>query len=301
MEFSGTLAQDIWFRISHLLDKLGLNSWEALFVIIIILAIDLVLLYRKKESKQRFLLKQEDGANEDSQRYVKYYKEKQYIQTLRGILRVIVMFSFILYHKPNIFAGLAIAVWAFVITFGSVFLSLGIYLYLISFYSPWKCVRIGEYTGEILSITPLYLKILGKNDNGEHTGELINIPNHQIWQNKISLIDLDFNAVNKIIMEIHYQYDTYKLSFEEFVSQLKDFLDETFPINTANSANHYKSFKGHRYKLDYDFDNEKRTIIRLAFLCKRSKNHEYKYKIIAFAEKLKKNAAKKQEFRHESQ
>lgn len=134
---------------------------------------------------------------------------------------------------------------------------------MISFYSPGQCIKIGESTGEILSITPLYLKLLGRNLNGEHTGELLHIANHQIRQHKIALIDLDLNTVQKVLMEIPYNYDDYCLSFDDFVHQFQEFLNETFPINSLKFAEHYKSFKGYKYKLNYDIDSEGRSIVRL--------------------------------------
>ena len=167
-------------------------------------------------------------------------------------------------------------------------MSLGVYLYLISFYSPGQSVKVGDSTGEIVSITPLYLKLLGRNESGDHDGELISIPNHQVWQYRISLLDLELSTVQKIIMNIGYDYDRYGLSFEDFVNQLKVFLDDTFPINTIKMADHYKSYKGYKYKLSYDIEHDGTSLISLGFLCKRSKTSDYKYKIISFLENLKK-------------
>lgn len=123
------------------------------------------------------------------------------------------------------------------------FVSLGVYLYLLSFYSPGNYVKVGDITGEIVSITPLYLKLLERNESGDHTGEFISIPNHKVWQNNIALVDLDLASIQKSIMEIGYDYERYHVSFDEFVEKLKKFLDDTFPINTIKTADHYKSYK----------------------------------------------------------
>jgi len=286
------IVNNIREKIIIMLTRLGLNSEEAVTIIVIILIIDVILLHKWNQAKKEFLMNQEESKNEDNERYVQYYKKKQYIYTIRWIMRVVVILWFVLYHNPNVFAWLAIALWAFVISFGSVFLSLGVYLYLVSFYTPWQSVKVGDYTGEIISITPLYLKLLWRNESGEHTGELISIPNHQVWQYRISLIDLDLSAIQKTIIEIHYNYESYHLSFDEFVPTLKSFLDELFPVNTPKIAHHYKSYKWYKYKLSYDIDKEWRTIMGIWFLCKRSKTPEFKYKIVSFLERLKKTAAK---------
>ena len=123
------------------------------------------------------------------------------------------------------------------------FVSLGVYLYLLSFFSPGHYVKVGDVTGEIVSITPLYLKILGRNESGDHTGALINIPNHMVWQEQINIIDLDLVSIQKSIMDISYDYDRYGVSFDIFVKQLKAFLDTLFPINTSKTIAHYKSYK----------------------------------------------------------
>lgn len=103
------IGQGMWEKIIELMTKLGINSREAVILIIIILSIDGFLLHKKNKAKQQFILKQEEGKHDEDERYVTYYKQKQYIQTLRGVMWAIVILSFILYHKPNIFAGLAIA------------------------------------------------------------------------------------------------------------------------------------------------------------------------------------------------
>lgn len=103
------LVQDIRIKIVDILTKLGLNSWEAVIIIMMILTVDVFLLHKRNQAKKEFLRKQEEGKNDDDERYVKYYKKKQYIYTLRGIMWAVVILSFILYHNSNIFAGLAIA------------------------------------------------------------------------------------------------------------------------------------------------------------------------------------------------
>lgn len=276
--------------IVDILHKRWLDSREVVILVIAILVIDLLLLSRLHYAKHQYLENQEYGTWEDNKRYVSYYKKKQYINTIRWLMRTLLFISFILYNNPNIFAGLAIAIWAFVISFGSVFVSLWIYLYLLSFYSPGNYIRVGEITGEIVSITPLYLKLLWRSESGDHTGEFISIPNHKVWQNNVSFIDLDATSVQKNIIDIGYDYDRYHLSFDEFVDKLKLFLDDIFPINTIKTADHYKSYKWYKYKLNFSIDKDNKSIISIWFLCKRSKTHEYKYKIVAFLELLQKEA-----------
>ena len=105
------VLHNIWTAILNLFHKRGLDSREVVTIMITILVIDLILLSRMNIAKRKYINSQQDeGIGEDNKRYVEYYKKKQYIQTLRGIMRAVIVLSFILYHNPNIFAGLAIAI-----------------------------------------------------------------------------------------------------------------------------------------------------------------------------------------------
>lgn len=271
----------------EIMTKLGIDSWYVVVMAIILLTLDIILMARMNKARNIYMVNEENSDTEDSHRYVDYYKRKQYIQTIRWIIRAVAILSFIIYHNPNIFAGLAIAIWAFVITFWSVFLSLWIYLYLISFYSPGQSIKIGERIGEIVSITPLYLKLLGKNQSGDHTGELVNIPNHKIWQEHISLIDLDLASIEKTLFDIPYHANQHEISFKDFVKELRAFLDNLFPINTAKTIGHYKSYKWYKYKLSFSLNDKWQSIVHVWFLSKRSKTSDYLYQIITFYETLR--------------
>ena len=55
-------------------------------------------------AKRKYLQNQQEEENsEDNKRYIEYYKKKQYIQTIRGIMRIVLIMSIVLYHNPNIF------------------------------------------------------------------------------------------------------------------------------------------------------------------------------------------------------
>ncbi len=75
------------------------------------LVMDIVLLSRLSKAQKTYHFHAEDsGTGEDNKRYVSYYKKKQRINTLRGILWFGVIMFFVIRHNPNIFAGLAIAI-----------------------------------------------------------------------------------------------------------------------------------------------------------------------------------------------
>lgn len=223
-----------------------------------------------------------DDHTNDDKRYMLYYRKRHYIQTMRAVLRVWLIAFFVVNHNPNIFAGMAIALWAFVIIFGSFF----VYVHLISRYTPWHTVKIDTSMGEIIQITPLYLQILWKNTYGERTGEMINIPNHEVRQKQITIIDLKSTAIEKVSMIIPYTMDHYAQWFDLFIDALEDFLESVLMKNTAKRAENYKSYKGHKYKISFDVDRDG-VAVRIGFLCQRKEVTIMKRKIITYVESIK--------------
>ena len=64
-------------------------------------------------------------------------------------------------------------------------------------------------------------------------------------------------------MDIWYDYDRFQLPFDEFVEQLQTFLDSMLPKNTAATAEHYKSYKGYKYKLNFSINKNGDSIISM--------------------------------------
>lgn len=277
----------MWTTLSWILAERWFWSWVFVGSIIIVLVIDMILLSRLSSAQKEYRLHVDEGAWEDNKWYVSYYKKKQYIQTMRGVMWAVFVLFFIIRHNPNIFAGMAIALWAFVVAFSSFAISIVVYAYLMTFYVPWDSVKIGNVMGEIISITPLYIKLLGKNETWEHTGELINIPNHLVRQEKIILVDLSLRGVQKVLMSIPFAHTNYSVSFDEFLKSLQEHLDSVLSINTSKSSEHYKSYKWYKYKLAFDINKDGTVMIRIGFLTKRSQASSLKLSIISFVESKK--------------
>lgn len=273
--------------LSWILSARWLGSWLFVGTIVTVLIVDMILLARLSSAQKKYHLHVDEGVWEDNKWYVSYYKTKQYIQTIRGVMRTILVFFLIIRHNPNIFAGMAIALWAFVVAFSSFAVSIVMYAYLMTFYAPGYSVKIWNVMGEIISITPLYIKILGKNDTWEHTWELINIPNHLVRQEKIILVDLSLRGTQKVLMNIPFSHTNYTISFDEFLELLQQHLDVLLPTNTAKSSEHYKSYKWHKYKLSFDVTKDWSVMIKIWFLTKRSQASALKLSIISFIESKK--------------
>lgn len=125
-------------------------------------------------------------------------------------------------------------------------------------YRVGDTVRIGTLAqGEIMYIEPLYIGISGRNDDGDHTGVLFVIPNNKAREQTISKIKLGLRDYKKEVMRISFDMKTSPISFEEFVSELRSFLDNYLPVLDATAYSHYQSYLGVVYKLDFETGERK--------------------------------------------
>ena len=77
-------------------------------------------------------------------------------------------------------------------------------------------------------------------------------------------------------------------SFKDFSTNLKNFLDDIFPLRSASNVAYFKSYIWVKYKIDYKYDTDWKANIRIWFVEKRSKAKEVKESILSFVEDQKK-------------
>jgi len=141
---------------------------------------------------------------------------------------------------------------------------------------------------QILYIKLLHVWMSGKNDFGENTWESFVIPNYQMWNNPIVKVDLSLDNFAKDSLTIIYEPKNFNISFEDFSKNLKNFLDDLFPLRSASDVDYFKSYIWVKYKIDYRYDWDWKANIRIWFVEKRSKAKLVKEKIISFVENQKK-------------
>lgn len=71
------------------------------------------------------------------------------------------------------------------------------------------------------------------------------------------------------------------------MKELVSFLDRVFPVGNRKNSGNYQSYIGHRYKLDYEYKDDKCLFINLSFVGRSDKNRENIGKIIDFVESKK--------------
>lgn len=132
----------------------------------------------------------------------------------------------------------------------------------------------------------LSVGIMGKDENGENTGELFVVPNYKFLTEIIAKEDLRSESIMKDSFDIYYHHGDFTIGFEDFLKELRKFLQSTLPVNNMKNVGNYQSYVGHKYKLDFHAPNEKSICIR--FIGKTKENALYKEKIIGFIDQYQK-------------
>lgn len=229
-----------------------------------------------------------EATVETSDQYVAYYQRAQKIDFVRVMFWFLILSCVLYVTNSGFLTGIAIWIWAIIVTFWPFIVSVTYYFYLMSEFRVGQTIKIGEkWQGEIISIKPLYLGLSGKNDNGEHTGEFFLIPNKLVRESTIVRIDLQKKAIKKVLLDIVFISDKRPISYEQFLSTLKTFLHDLLTTNTPTTVGYFKSYIGYKYKMDVEYDKEGRVVIHLWFLDTLTNQRKTKQKIIAFIESLK--------------
>ncbi len=263
--------------------------WYQLTIWWILLIIYVVTAYIKLTYRKRILKPFEHTSNEEqSDNYLQYYKRAQLLDVYRVIATIIAAFLLVTYAKDNVFQAFAITTWAMVLVFQSIILSFGIYWMLAANYEVWDTIRVGQlWEWEIIYIKPLYIWIAGRNNTGEHTGELFIIPNNKVRENPIIKVDYSPQAYNKIECLVYYHHADFPMNLDEYLVKLTEFLDGYLPLRWAKSVGHIKSYIGYRYKLSIDYLDRDTVRVGVYFISKQKLGYVRKQKIISFVESLR--------------
>ncbi|USN55851.1 MAG: hypothetical protein H6765_04705 [Candidatus Peribacteria bacterium] len=161
------------------------------------------------------------------------------------------------------------------------------YFYILSTTEVGQTVRIGQRQGDIIRIRPLYVSITGRSDSGEHTGELINIPNYKVWDSPIVKVDLALNTYTKAILTLYFDQIDWHLPFHEFMEQLEEFLSAKLEKGTGKAVAHFKTYRGYAYKLGFSYMTDGAVEVRIGFICQLKDAVAQKRMIIEFIESLR--------------
>lgn len=271
--------------------KITQYAWMIIGAIMIVILVEIIIAILKRKRKKQYLAPEVNPSkSKNNENYLIYYKKYQTLSTIRALVLIFAGWFILAESNQNFWSFFAIGIWAIIITFQPMIQSIIVYFTVLLQYTAGDTIRIGDKQWEIISIKPLMLGISGMTDNGEHDGNFYLIPNKVIFESGIQKISLRAKNIQKVMMTFVYNQKVFWISFDDMLFQLETFLTERLPQRSMAEVGYFKSYSGHRYKLNYDFSMEKEggVVVTITFLEKLWKMREVKREIVSFLERIKK-------------
>lgn len=258
-------------------------------VITITMIVFVVFFFRilKWKIKEKYYTKFISDLNKHNNDDIMIYYEKRYIVDLMNAILLWWIAFFYLDALHVNFAFLSVAVWAFILIIQPYIQSLISYLIFQTWFKIGDTIRIDEYMGDIIFIKPLFIGITWRNDLWEHTGEIIIVPNNIFTTKMVARLDIKAYDIRKNLISFVYSKELFHYSYGEILWELRTFLHNLLPIRTIDECWPYKSYIGHKFKLNskYEWKDLKITIWYLDSYLDSRESMEH---IIDFVESLKK-------------
>lgn len=173
-----------------------------------------------------------------------------------------------------------------IITFKDLIQSFVSFFFIISQFRVGDTVAVSGIQGEIIYIRPFYVGIIGKDEDGEHTGQLYFVPGNRFLMEPVRREELKTTGYRRESVEITYRRRDFSVNFPVFVEKLTEYLDGHLPLRTLGNVGNFRTFIGYRYKLDFD-GHKDGVLVRVDFVGKPIKNTPAKHGIFAFVEGLR--------------
>ncbi len=270
--------------LGYIIEILG-REWIFLTIICIAILIELMTKKVKKKLKSKIFTYSEDADSvHDREYYLEYYKKIQGIDIIRSFSFTIAI-SLILVGKAGLNINFfALAAGALIVIFKDLWISIAAFFIVVPQYRIGDTISIDGIQGQIIFIRVFSVGILGKDANGESTGQLYMVPNFKFLSENIRKEQIGSDEIMRDFFQIPYKKEWFDTEFDTFMEELKKYLDTIFPMGSRKNIGNYQSYIGYRYKLDYEYREDKCLMIQLSFVGKPDRNHRNMEKIIAFIE-----------------
>lgn len=264
-----------------------------LFVIVLLFCVllsEAIIQVYLRNLRMKFVAEQKDLTDEVliEKASIEYYRNKQAATMTRTFIYSVAILLGLLYYDVRAFSFFAIALGAIIMTIKETIISFFSYFHILQNYHIGDDLRVNGVRGEILNIRPTQTTLLGKEDDGEYNGKVTIVPNYHFTLQSVEKQEMKSHSYLMASVSIPFNTDGYKLSFKEFVNELKTFLDSMLPSRGMNTVGYYRSYSGVRYKINYTYDKDARVMIHVTFVSKPRRISDRKEKIIAFVESKKK-------------
>ena len=254
---------------------------------VILLCVGWLSRYAKNKIKSYYYAKFEHEIDKENNDEVLVYYEKRHlidVITLGLYMAVIWVYLFTIQFD---FGFLSIAVGATILTFQPVIRSLIGYLVITTKYHIGDTIHIGDTQWDIIGIKLLYTIVSSKNDLNEHTGEVHHINNSTFLFKTCIKSDLRWSGISKNIISIYYNSEVFHQNFPELLELLRSYLHDKLPVRNIEECGMYKSYIGHKFKLNSGYDDSGRLKITLGYLDTFANVRTSNEEIITFIEQIK--------------
>lgn len=259
-------------------------------VFIVVLIVELIIRMYVDRLRRSFTRNQ-DGILDEVQierLSIEYYSKKQRTMILRTVILSLAILVSIMYYDIRAFSFVAVALGGLIIAFKETVVSVLSYFHILRNYRVGDDVLVGEVRGEILNIRPTVTTILGKSDDSEYNGKVTTVQNYHFVLHPVERQEMKTQSYLLSSIEIPFSSKDFRVTFVDFIDQLKQFLDGNLPRRGTKNVGNFRSYAGSRYKLGYKYDVEGKVLVTVAFVSKSKRIADRKEKIIAFVESLKK-------------
>jgi len=238
----------------------------------------------KKVIKKRLLAQFENVPEREYADFdTQYYRESQAVDIIRIGLLILICLTVLLFQNSSSFSFFAITTGAILVIFKDTIISFFTFFLILPLYKVGETISIGAIQGEIIYVRPLFVGIIGKDDYGEHLGQLYIIPNYKFLTEIVKKEELKIDSYKIETLDIYYTKEDYKKEFGVFFALLEDYLESVLPMRGIKKVGFFKSFAGYRYKMRIE-TKEKYIIIKISFIGKPEKLLDIKTQILNFAD-----------------
>lgn len=239
----------------------------------------------KREYKRQSL--EVKGSLELSNLTYDYNSKAQKLEVLRYGVFFIFGFSLLAVFNIALASYLAVAFGALLVVFKEAILSLISSFYVLAHYKVGTHVRVALPTqeiGEIVRITPFFVHLKGKDDKGEFSGKLINIPNYIFLTSGVEEMRLAITDTELNTLEVVYEKEVYNKPFEQFYYELEEFLHDRVKKRKSLDLGNYTRFAGKHFKIRHSYNAEGAPVLQILFLDRFDKGEEVKFDIMSYIE-----------------
>lgn len=215
---------------------------------------------------------------------LEYNKRNQMAGVFRLAVYLLSAFISVLIYDIQAFSFLLLGVGALLVVMRETVVSLFAYFYILFTYDVGDDIKIGETLGEISRISPLYISVVGKDENGEYNGKLITVPNYLFLQQRVERQELKSTNYRRTSILWTYNRAHMKADFMPIVGDFRKFLDELLPVRLADEIGYFRNYAGRRYRLVLDYDEDGFPTIKVMFVARPDDVSMLREKIIGFLE-----------------